>query len=82
MGFSRWLAEDHEATGSRCRRRTRGPGIVQHLFTNIVKPARSKRDNQQAETHVNHLLFQLVDNNVGRGLFSGSSPRIGEEGNR
>jgi len=56
--------------------------IVECLFTNIVKPARSKRDNQQAETHVNHLLFQLVDNNVGRGLFSGSSPRIGEEGNQ
>ena len=37
--------------------------IVQHLFTNIVKPARSKRDNQQAATprHVDNLLFQLVD---------------------
>jgi len=35
---------------------------VQHLFTNIVKPARSKRDNQQAKTHINNLLFQLVDN--------------------
>jgi len=48
----------------------RGPGaddvkevreIVQHLFTNIVKPARSKRDSRQAKTHVDHLLFQLVD---------------------
>ena len=35
--------------------------IVQHLFTNIVKPARSKRDSRQATTHVDHLLFQLVD---------------------
>jgi len=34
---------------------------VQHFFTNIVKPARSKRDSQQAMTHVNHLLFQLVE---------------------
>ena len=30
--------------------------IVQHLFTNIVKPARSKRDSRQAKTHVDHLL--------------------------
>jgi len=35
--------------------------IVQHLFTNIVKPARSKRDSRQARTHVDNLLFQLVD---------------------
>jgi len=35
--------------------------IVQHLFSNIVKPARSKRDSRQAKTHINHLLFQLVD---------------------
>jgi len=35
--------------------------IVQHLFTNIFKPARSKRDSRQAKTHVDHLLFQLVD---------------------
>jgi len=35
--------------------------IVQHLFTNIVKPARSKRDSQQAKTHIDHLLFQLLD---------------------
>jgi len=35
--------------------------IVQHLITNIVKPARSKRDSQQAKTHVDYLLFQLVD---------------------
>jgi len=34
--------------------------IVQHLFTNIVKPACSKRDSRQAKTHVDHLLF-LVD---------------------
>ena len=34
---------------------------VQHLFTNIVKPVRSKRDSQQAKTHIDHLLFQLVD---------------------
>jgi len=36
--------------------------IMQHLFTNIVKPARSKRNSQQVKTHVDHLLFQLVDN--------------------
>jgi len=35
--------------------------IVQHLFTNIVRPARSKRDSRQAKTHVDNLLFQLVD---------------------
>ena len=35
--------------------------IVQHLFTNIVKPARSKRDSQQAMRHVDYMLFQLVD---------------------
>ena len=35
--------------------------VVQHLFTNIVKPARSKRDNRQAETHADNLLVQLVD---------------------
>ena len=35
--------------------------IVQCLFTNIVKPARSKRDSRQAKTHVDNLLFQLVD---------------------
>jgi len=34
---------------------------VQHLFTNIVKPAPSKRDSRQAKTHVNNLRFQLVD---------------------
>ena len=36
--------------------------IVQHPFTNIIKPARSKRDSQQAKTHVDNLLLQLVDN--------------------
>jgi len=36
--------------------------MVQHLFTNIVKPARSKRDSRQAKTLVDNLLFQLVDN--------------------
>ena len=35
--------------------------IGQHLFTNIVKPARSKRDSRQEKTHVDNLLFQLVD---------------------
>ena len=35
--------------------------IVQHLFTNIVKPARSKQDSRQAKTHVGDLLLQLVD---------------------
>jgi len=34
---------------------------VQHLFTIIVKPA-CKRDSRQAKTHVDNLLFQLVDN--------------------
>jgi len=31
--------------------------IVQHLFANIVKPARSKRDSRQAKTHVENLLL-------------------------
>ena len=35
--------------------------IVQHLFKNIVKPARSKQDSRQAKKHVDNLLFQLVD---------------------
>ena len=35
--------------------------IMQHLFTNIVKPARSKRDSRQAKTHVDNLLLQFVD---------------------
>jgi len=59
--FSLRLAKDYKATGSRCRRRKRGLEIVQHLFTNIVKPARSKRDSQQAKTNIDYLLFKLVD---------------------
>jgi len=35
--------------------------IAQHLFTNIVKPARSKLDSRQAKTHVDNLLFQIID---------------------
>jgi len=35
--------------------------VVHHLFTNIVKPARSKQDSQRAKTRIDHLLFQLVD---------------------
>ena len=35
--------------------------IVQYFFTRIVQPARSKRDSRQAKTHIDHLLFQLVD---------------------
>jgi len=35
--------------------------IVQHFFTNIARPARRKRDSRQAKTHVDNLLFQLVD---------------------
>ena len=35
--------------------------IVQKLFTNIVKPARSERVSRQAKTHVEKLLLQLVD---------------------
>jgi len=35
--------------------------ILQHLFTNIVRSARSKRDSRQTKTHVDNLLFQLVD---------------------
>jgi len=37
------------------------PEIVQHLFTNIVKPARSKRDSRQAKTYVDNLLLRLLD---------------------
>jgi len=35
--------------------------IVQHLFTNIVRLARSKRDSRHPKTHVDNLLFQLVN---------------------
>ena len=50
--------------------------IVQHLFTNIVKPARSKRDSPQATTHVDHLLFQLVDDMLlGRRTLSWIEPK-------
>ena len=35
--------------------------LVQYLFTNIVKPVRSKRDSQHAATNAKHLLFKLVD---------------------
>jgi len=31
--------------------------IVQHFFTNIVEPARSKQDSRVAKTHIDHLLF-------------------------
>jgi len=36
--------------------------IVQHLFTNIVKPARSKQNSRQAKAHFDNLLLQLVEN--------------------
>ena len=61
---------------------------MQHLSTNVVKPACSKQDSQQAKTHVNQLMFHDVSGRwwhvlyIGCKLFSGSSPRIGEEGNR
>ena len=61
MGFSRRLAKDHEATGAGADHVKEVREIVQHLFTNINKPARSKRDSRQAKTHVNNLLLQLVD---------------------
>ena len=61
MGFSRCLAKDHEATGVGADDVKEVREIVQHLFTNIVKPARSKRDSRQAKTHVDNLLLQLVD---------------------
>jgi len=35
--------------------------VVQRLFTNTVRPARSKRDSRQAKTHVDNLLFELDD---------------------
>jgi len=34
---------------------------IQHIFTNIYKPAHTKRDSRQAKMHVDHVLFQLVD---------------------
>jgi len=55
MGFSRRFAKNYAATGSRRRRRKRGPGNSATPLTNIVKLARSKRDSQQAKTHVDHL---------------------------
>jgi len=36
--------------------------IVQHLFTTIVKPARGKPNSQHSATHVDHMLFKLIDN--------------------
>jgi len=47
MGFSRRLAKDYESARSRC---SLGDvkevwEIMQRLVTNIVKPARSKRDS-------------------------------------
>jgi hypothetical protein len=42
MGFSRRLAKDHEATGAGTNDVKEVWEIVQHLFTNIVKPARRK----------------------------------------
>jgi len=58
-------------------------GILQHLFKNIVKPARSKRDSRQAKTHVDNLLFQLVDDMLSVwNTDSFLDRRIGEEGNR
>jgi len=58
--------------------------IVQHLFTNIVKPSRSKRDSRQAKTYVDNLLWSSLTRcfRCGTRIFSGSSPRICEEGNR
>jgi len=44
--------------------------IVQHLFTNIVKPACSKRDRRQAKTHVDNLLFQLVDDMLSQSMWN------------
>jgi len=35
--------------------------IAQHIFANVVKPARGKRDSRQAKTHIDQLLFQIVD---------------------
>jgi len=32
---------------------------VQHLFANIVKPTSTKRDGQQAKTHVNHHIYDF-----------------------
>jgi len=61
MGFSRCLAKDHEATGVGADDVKEVREIVQHIFSNIVKPARSKRDSRQAKTHVDNLLLQLVD---------------------
>ena len=59
--------------------------IVQHLFKNIVKPARSKRDSRQVKTPVDNLLFQLVDDMLSMWNTDSSSPKtspkIGEEGN-
>ena len=47
--------------------------IAQDLFTSIVRPARSKRDSRQAKTHVDNLLFQLVDRS--RPLKKGAATR-------
>jgi len=38
--------------------------IGQHLCTNIVNTVRSKRNGQQATTHVDHLLFSPCSRDV------------------
>ena len=60
MGFSRRLAQIMKLRGAGADDVKEVREIVQHLFTNIVKPARSKRDSRQAKTHVDNLLLQLV----------------------
>ena len=56
MGFPRQLPKSMKLRGVVKESRE----IVKHLFANIVKPARIKRDSQQAKTHVDHLFFELV----------------------
>ena len=69
MGFSRRLAKDHDmklqGVGADDVKEVRGglgnsatPLYKHHMIAN---PARSKRDSRQAKTHVDHLLFRLVD---------------------
>ena len=60
MGFSRQLAGEYEEKGVGADDVKEVREILQHLFTNIVKPARSKRNSRQAKTYVDSLLFQLV----------------------
>ena len=42
--------------------------IIQHLFSNTVKPSRSKRDSHQAKTHVVHMPLSSLTTCIRHGM--------------